>query len=524
MPVEFGWLPGTLARSTLVEECADLYSKHYGKWSESSPTHPGEPIRLSAARIRRWLTEPANPSIWYARNGSELIGYAIAQQAGIQFRGKVSWVTQLVVHRDFRNQAIGKRLLFSIWTFSNHFAWGLLSANPYAIRALEKATRRRCNPEAIRKHERALTAFAHKNIHYIPPRLTPQVDTNGSAINSDFFVDHSSLKDKLQRVTNADTPWLLGGLNEGWEWFAFTFNDQSQISLAPVEIEMMLEASDDVTKDAYARMTLDRDHKWAQFANKEAAEIIQFCNLQTGNSVLDFGCGNGRHAVEIAKAGISCTGIDYVDSLIASAREEAKRSGVANATFEIGDCRSINLSEKYDAVICLYDVIGTYAANELNQAILNNIAQHLKPGGYAILSVMNYAVTERMATQRFSLQDEPDKLLALKPSTTMEQTGNIFDPQFYMIDPNTKVVYRREQFSEGDCLPVELIVRDRRFTEGEIAAMCRAAGLDVQWCRFVRAGQWEVELSEHDAKAKEILVLCRLPVTTNEPKLVQAVE
>src|ERR1051326_3152898 len=139
MPIEFSWLPGTLAQASLFEECADLYSNHYGRWSNQSPTRPGQPIRLSAKHIRRWFDSPA--SIWYARHNSQLIGYAIAQQGHVPFKGRVSWVTQLVVHYNFRHQGVGKRLLFSIWTFSNHFAWGLLSANPYAIRALEKATR-----------------------------------------------------------------------------------------------------------------------------------------------------------------------------------------------------------------------------------------------------------------------------------------------------------------------------------------------------------------------------------------------
>jgi hypothetical protein len=124
---------------------------------------------------------------------------------------------------------------------------------------------------------------------------------------------------------------------------------------------------------------------------------------------------------------------------------------------------------------------------------------------------MNGHLTERMATRWFSIRDEPDKLLELPPSDTMESTGNVFNPEYFMIDRESKIVYRKEQFSEGSSLPAELIVRDRRFTREEIESLCREAGLTVLWSRLVRAGAWEIGLQETDNAAKEILVLCSKP-------------
>jgi SAM-dependent methyltransferase len=515
MAIEFGWLPGALVQPELAEQCAELYSRHYGNWSEKSPINPGKRIRLSRRHIQQWLEKG---SLWYATQESNLIGYAIAQQAPLPRRGKVSWVTQLVVHSDYRQIAIAKRLLFSIWNFSDHFAWGLISANPYAVRALEKATRRRCNPYSIQKYRELLENYAHSNIHYLGTNRKPEVDATRSVINSEFFVNHTSLNEKLQQATTPEKPWLLGGIDEGWEWFAFTFNEQPQISLSPAEIEAMLRASDDVTKQAYSRMTLDKQHKWAQSASNETKFVIELCDLKPGTKVLDIGCGNGRHVIEFGKAGISCCGVDYVERFINAARNEAKQSNLSNVVFQAGDARLIDLNQRFDAVVCLYDVVGSYTEDKDNQALLAAIARHLKPRGYAIITVMNYALTEQLATQTFSLKDEPNKLLTLKPSSTMETTGNIFDPQFFMVETNTRVVYRREQFTVGESLPTELIVRDRRFTQEEIIGMCKQAGLDVQLCRFVRAGQWQNELLELDTNAKEIFLLCRLAVQPKKPE------
>ena len=271
MKLDYSWMPGSFALvdSTLLEECAALYSSHYGRWGSRSPA-AGRRVRLSAKRLREWLDSP-DSRITLARSGSDLVGYAIAVQAKANQCGIVSWVTQLVVHEEYRRQDVAKTLLFSIWGSSDHFAWGLLTANPYAVRALEKATRRRCVPARIQKNSRRLHRIGLAHVPYVDERTDVDVRADQSRIRTNFFID----------------------------------------------------------------------------------------------------------------------------------------------------------------------------------------------------------------------------------------------PEFYMLDEDSNVVYRREQFTAGRDLPAELIVRDRRFSRDEIEAMCAESGLDVVWTRFVRAGRWDDPLDEHDDRAKEILLLCR---------------
>jgi hypothetical protein len=129
----------------------------------------------------------------------------------------------------------------------------------------------------------------------------------------------------------------------------------------------------------------------------------------------------------------------------------------------------------------------------------------------ALREVMNLDLTYRRARHRFTLTKEPNRLLDLPASDTMEKTGNVFNPDFYMIDEITDIVYRKVQFTKGQELPVQLLVRDRRYRRPEIAAVCMKAGLNVLWSRLVRAGDWEDELGDLDDNAKEILVLCEAP-------------
>ena len=498
-----------MAAEDLVEELSALYSEHYGIWSSNAPVNPGEHVRLSPARLRRWLTPESKIAL--AKVDGHIVGYAIAVQAKVRDYGVISWITQLVVHEEHRRQDVGKTLLFSIWGFSNHYAWGLITANPYAVRALEKATRRRCLPERIAKNKRKLASLGGDHVPYMDDETGIEVTGTGSRIHTEFFVSHATLDAMVADVTTSATPWTLGTLADGWEWLAFTFHDQPEIGLTPEEIEKMLTASDQVAKRAYSRMLLNSSHRWAQHAPEEATRIVEYCNLTDGQTVLDLGCGSGRHVLELAARGLEATGVDYLEHLIRSGREQASARNLSGAQFLEGDSRHIDLGQNYDAVVCLYDVIGSYSDQGENSLIVKSIVRHLKPGGMALISVMNFELTKYKAKHFFSLAKEPNRLLELEPSQTMEQTGNVFDPDFYMVDEETGIVYRKEQFAEGDGLPVQLVVRDRRYLRPEIEAMCEAAGLEVVWSRFVRAGNWSVDLDPCHERAKEILLLCRRP-------------
>ncbi len=511
MKVQYSWILGTMVSKESCQEYSDLFSNHYGVWSKNSPISPGKKVKLSPARVWDWV-HMGKMDIYEARLDDMLIGYAIATKSNVPKYGVVSWVIQLVVHEDYRKKDIAKTLLFSIWGFSNHFSWGIITPNPFAIRALEKATRRRCVPERISRNKRKLIELGRDRVPYIKEDTPSEINKIVSKINTDFFVDRSEVPEMIELASTEEIPWLLGTLEEGWEWFAFTFKDQEQINLTSLEVQKMIDASDQVTRQAYSRMELKKDHVWAQFSEQEAKFIIKYCNLEKGHSVLDFGCGTGRHSIALANMGIKVTGVEYIENFVNLAKEKTAHMEINRPQFYVADCRDVKLEQEFDALICLYDVVGTYADNGENLRILRNITEHLKPCGRALISVMNYELTAHKAKHTFSLKEQPNKLLELPASEIMGKTGEIFNPNHFMIDTDTCVVYRKEQFTAGKSLPVELIVRDRRFRKEEIETMCESVGLEVLWSRFVSADNWDNTLDCRHNSAKEILLLCRKKV------------
>ena len=217
----------------------------------------------------------------------------------------------------------------------------------------------------------------------------------------------------------------------------------------------------------------------------------------------------------VGEVGLNVLGVDFCTSLIERA---VTASAATSAKFMVMDFRQDSLEEEFECVVCLYDVIGSAVGRKSELQLLRNIKKHLRPGGYAVISVMNLTLTMKNATQLFSLESEHNRLLDLKPSDTMESSGDIFNPDYYMVDVAEGVVYRKEQFSAGRDLPAELIVRDRRYTKASITAVAKAVELEVVECRCVHAGGWEKDLAEDDDSAKEILLVLRKPSVLVNPR------
>jgi 2-polyprenyl-3-methyl-5-hydroxy-6-metoxy-1,4-benzoquinol methylase/GNAT superfamily N-acetyltransferase len=495
--VKFEWLNPS-GFNDVLEECAQLYSQNYGKWGKGS-VNPGNSIKLSSVRLQD-LIAGSDSKVAVAKHDESIIGYAFAKQLKIPSKGLVSWVTQLVVHKNYRHLGIAKRLLNGIWGFSNHYAWGIVTANPYAVRALEKATRRRCDPICIQRLGNEVLNAGKQVINYIE-EAEPTFNQNISAIDTKFYVDTS----EFPLNTKLRTDWKLGNLEE---WFAFTFREQDEFPLMPDELNVILADADQIVQRAYSGMTLDSAHSWTNYTSKEVEYLFDLQVVQSGNKVLDFGCGSGRHAIELAQKGCNVTGVDFVETLIDKARDNARQLSLNNLTFIHGDCRNINLDVEFDAAICLYDVIGSFPNERDNTGTLENLVRHVKVGGLVLISVLNFRLTldQAKAEHKVNLYESTKTLLDLPPSKTMQDSGQIFNPDYYLIDNSTNIVYRKEQFDLSG-LPCELVVRDRRYLRDDFIKMCENAGLEMIFCKPVQAGKWSLEppLEENSPKAKELL-------------------
>lgn len=483
-----------------IEECAELFSLFYGKYNAQSKTRPGEQVKMGPRYYKQHYCKP-DFYIAMAKEEEKLVGQAFYIRKKYEEYGVITWVLQLVVDKNYRKQGIASTLLRSIWGFSDDYAWGLATANPCTVKTLESATFRKCRPAVIRKNLRAIKLIGNDTTFVSPDAY--DVTNCTSQVNTGFFVDNTEFQ-----VEDACEKYL-GKLKPGHEWLAFTFQNQDiQIDKYRKHFDEIVAFSENILKDAYSRMDIEL-HGWTKGTENEVAFIAQYCNK---GSILDLGCGIGRHTVALAKMGYRTCGVDFSAKHISHANLQKEKENVQdNCEFICEDVRCYSSEKKYDNVICLYDVIGSFPNDQDNVNIIKSAYGNLRKNGIFILSVMNMELTESMvlSNQKADLKENPDVLMKLPPSGTMQKSGNIFNPKYFAIDEKTRLVYRKEQFGNDNSLSAEYVIRDKRYTMDEIITLLMDNKFDILDKRYVRAGHFDEELPALNEHAKEICVVAQ---------------
>jgi SAM-dependent methyltransferase len=136
--------------------------------------------------------------------------------------------------------------------------------------------------------------------------------------------------------------------------------------------------------DAYSRYydLLYRDKDYAGEADYIAAHIRNGDGSR--HTVLELGCGTGKHAELLARRGFVVHGVDRSETMlaVAAARRGSLQTDIAERLqFAQGDVRTYRTSARFDAVISLFHVMSYQASNDGLDAMFATAASHLRNGG-----------------------------------------------------------------------------------------------------------------------------------------------
>jgi len=113
--------------------------------------------------------------------------------------------------------------------------------------------------------------------------------------------------------------------------------------------------------------------------------------LPGATSILDLGCGTGRHDFILTEMGFEITGVDMSQEMLTVANAHlsslTSQQGIAHPsppTFIHGDIRSVRLESTFDVVISLFHVMSYQTTNDDLTAAFATARAHLKPGGVFI--------------------------------------------------------------------------------------------------------------------------------------------
>ncbi len=112
-------------------------------------------------------------------------------------------------------------------------------------------------------------------------------------------------------------------------------------------------------------------------------------NYNKDFSILDIGCGTGRHCSELAKRGYRTTGIDLSAAQLKKARCNTLNEKI-RPDFIRTDARYFSFKNKFDLALMICEgAFPLMETDEMNFNILKNVSLVLKPGGIFIFTTLN---------------------------------------------------------------------------------------------------------------------------------------
>ena len=119
--------------------------------------------------------------------------------------------------------------------------------------------------------------------------------------------------------------------------------------------------------------------------------LLQHLHPPAGSSILDLGCGRGRHSVYLNKKGFRVTGLDLSPESILHCRKSENET----LSFFVHDMRHLFRVNDFDYVLNLFTSFGYFDTDREHQTAIQNAALSLKPGGTLIIDYLNASMVSK---------------------------------------------------------------------------------------------------------------------------------
>lgn len=197
--------------------------------------------------------------------------------------------------------------------------------------------------------------------------------------------------------------------------------------------------------------------------------IIQ-SNNPGAQTILNLGCGSGRHDRCLADLGYRVSGVDLSEGMLDAARKAS--SDYESLRYVQGDIRTIRLDETFDTVISLFHVMSYQVTNQDLMAAFTTAHAHLKPGGTFIFDCWYGpgVLTDPPTVRVKDLEDENIKVTRI--------VQPVLHPNENVVDSNYRILIGDK--SSGISSEIKETHRMRYLFVPEVENMLRQSGFDLQ--------------------------------------------
>jgi SAM-dependent methyltransferase len=230
-------------------------------------------------------------------------------------------------------------------------------------------------------------------------------------------------------------------------------------------------------------------------------DVAYYCDaaLSVGGPVLEYGIGNGRIALALARRGVSVVGIDNSRVMLSDLRARLRREPSAvrqRVKLHQGDMRKARLKQRFKLVIAPFNVVlHLYTRTDMEQFLMR-VREHLLPAGCLLFDFS--------APRVMDLALDPERWIGAPrfrhPSTQqLVRYAERFD-----YDAASQVLTMTLRFMPVDGSPPwETVLHHRQYFPQEMAALLHYNGFEQQ--------RWSANFSAQpaDAESDTLVVSCR---------------
>jgi SAM-dependent methyltransferase len=196
-------------------------------------------------------------------------------------------------------------------------------------------------------------------------------------------------------------------------------------------------------------------------------------------SVLDLGCGTGRHDLLLAERGYEVAGVDQSAEMLAVANSHLSTLNPqqASLSFHQGDIRTIRLDRTFDVVVSLFHVMSYQSGNDDLRAAFAAAREHLEPDGVFIFDGWYgpAVLTDRPVVRVKRLEDEEISVTRIV-EPVMHANDNLVDLHY-------EVLVRDK--ASGEVAEVRETHRMRYLFRPEVELLLQESGMIL-----VEAAEW----------------------------------